>query len=116
MRMTSLVVSMLLTASVLAWTSRNKTTKEIVHTCRTRRRRHLVAIAQGDVRGRGASYVGAVANVLGENLQGDSLGVVRLFSLNDSTTRLKTEEKDRSRSPWKYEEPCFTADIHGCAQ
>lgn len=48
-----------------------------------------MAIPPTDVRGRGASYICTIANVLGKNLQGDGLGVVPLLSLDYSTARLK---------------------------
>lgn len=87
MRMTSLVVSMLLTARVLAWTSRN--TRNWPHL----QNWHLVAILLTAVGTRGATYIGTVANILGENLQWDGLGVISLFSIDYSTARLKNGER-----------------------
>lgn len=51
----------------------------------------LTSGRDADVRTRGASYIGAVANILGENSQRDSLGVVLLLSLDYATVRLKNE-------------------------
>lgn len=44
--------------------------------------------------GRAASYVCTVADVLGEDLERDGLGVVPLLPLKDSTAGLKTEGKE----------------------
>lgn len=92
MRITSLVVSMLPTASVLAWTSRNKKTRNNPHL----QNGHLVAILLADARRRGAPYIGAVADILGENLQRDGLGVIFFLSLGYLTARLRDERERTS--------------------
>lgn len=75
MRMTSSVLSALPTASVLACREQTERCHNV----------HVVLTEGKTKRERKKAHIGAVPNILGEDLQGDGLGVVPVFSLQDPT-------------------------------